>query len=122
MLLVPYILISFSALESNPVSITSELHLSDWIAISGFVGSILLGVAIASWAASQWFGKQFSATRHLIDLKIEKLEANIVSKLEYHEKHDDTRFDTQDQRMDHLHNDLWEIRVRNAAIDANKVK
>lgn len=121
MLLAPYILINYLAQVSDTVSITSDLHLGDWIAVAGFLTASLLGLITAGWVAAQYFGKQFSSTRHLIDVKIEKLEQNILSKLEYHEKHDDTRFDSQDQRLDLLHNDIWEIRVRNASIDGKKV-
>lgn len=104
------------------MSLATETDLSNWITIGSFIGGTLVLGATAAWMASQWFAAQFSSTRHLIDIKIEKLESNILAKLEYHEKHDDQRFDSQDQRLDHLHNDLWEIRVRNASIDAAKVK
>lgn len=91
---------------------TSALTTSDWLTILGFVAGIMGTVAVFSWGASQYLSKQFSATRNLIDQKIEKLEVNLVNKLEYHEKHDDRRFDS-------MHNDIWEIRVRNAARDGS---
>lgn len=105
----------------NSPSVISELHLIDWLTVLSFVTGGMLALATAGWIASQYLSRQFSVTNNLIDTKIEKLELNILNKLEYHEKHDDQRFDSQDQRLDHLRNDLWEVRVRNAAIDANRL-
>jgi hypothetical protein len=71
-----------------------------WIAGAiTFVGSMV-------W----WLASQFRSTRDLIY----KMKDEILEKLEYHEKHDDTRF--QDIR-----NDIWAIRVRNAALDGLKL-
>lgn len=92
------------------MSIASDLQASDWLTIVSVLGGVLIGVATYVWMASQWLAKQFSTTRHLIDTKIEKLEDNILEKLEYHEKHDDVRFNS-------LQNNIWDIRVRNAAAD-----
>jgi len=69
-------------------------------------------VATLAWGASQYFARQFNSIRALIDNKIEKLELNILNKLEYHEKHDDQRFAS-------VNNDIWDIRVRNAARDGH---
>lgn len=38
------------------------------------------------------------------------LGKEIINKLEYHERHDDVRFSQ-------MRDDIWDIRVRNAAVD-----
>jgi len=62
-----------------------------------------------------WINKQFSNLRSFVYDKVDGLEETILAKLEYHERHDDRRFGD-------LSNDLWEIRVRNAAIDGTRLK
>lgn len=54
-----------------------------------------------------WLSKQFSNIRHLMYDKIDGMEGRIVQKLEYHERHDDTRFNA-------ITNDLWELRLHDA--------
>ena len=66
---------------------------------------IILG---AVWGHSLWLSKQFNSLRDLIYSKVGDLENVLLSKLEYHERHDDKRFSD-------LNNELWEIRLRNAA-------
>jgi len=53
---------------------------------------------------------QFTGVRKLIHQEIGRVEANVLQKLEYHEQHDDQRFNT-------VNNNLWEIRIRNASKD-----
>ncbi len=67
------------------------------------------------WVAAWWFSRKFGEVHDNFDTKINALEKNIVSKLEYHERHDDDRFAE-------IRNAVWDIRVRNAAIDGAKVK
>jgi len=43
---------------------------------------------------------------------VHKTESAIMNKLEYHEKHDDTRFDD-------LKRDIWEIKLRQASNTSN---
>lgn len=62
------------------------------------------------WVAAWWFSKKFEEVHDNIDTKVQNLEKNIISKLEYHERHDDTRFASIDKAV-------WEIKVRNAARD-----
>lgn len=50
---------------------------------------------------------QFLSLRNLIY----RMKEDILNKLEYHERHDDERFGQ-------VSNDLWTLRVRNAAFDA----
>lgn len=76
-----------------------------------FLGS-LLGTAVATVL---WINKQFSNIKDYVNLKFDKLEETILAKLEYHERHDDTRFSE-------ISNDIWEIRVRNAAIDGTNLR
>jgi len=64
------------------------------------------------WGLAWWLSGQFSTLRHLVYEQIQKTEISIVSKLEYHEKHDDTRFDD-------LKRDIWEIRIKQAGNTAN---
>ena len=67
---------------------------------------IILG---AVWGHSLWLSKQFNSLRDLIYAKVGALEDVLLSKLEYHERHDDKRFSD-------LHNELWEMKLRNAAV------
>lgn len=83
---------------------------SDWITVGQIIASLILGTASIVWVSAWWLSKQFSATRTLIYDKIDTLEANIVAKLEYHERNDDDRFKE-------IRNDITDIRVRNAARD-----
>lgn len=72
--------------------------------------AILVTIVGATWSLAWWFSKQFSSLRNLIHTKSDQLEKFIMEKLEYHEKHDDDRFSQ-------LANQIWEIRLRNAAKD-----
>lgn len=78
----------------------------DWwqliVFISGLIGSMIGIVGSLTW----WLSKQFRDVRELIY----KNGKNILDKLEYHEKHDD-------QRFDEIKKDVWLLRLRNAAID-----
>jgi hypothetical protein len=78
---------------------------------------LFLTVFAAIWSLAWWLSGHFTAIRSLIYTTAEKTSDAIVSKLEYHEKHDDTRFATIDARLTDVRDDLWDIRVRNAAID-----
>ena len=76
---------------------------------------VILTILGAVWSLDWWLSSQFKATRDLVYVKIESLQNNFMDKLDYHEKHDDKRFG---QIID----DLWAIKVRNAAIDGTKEK
>lgn len=80
--------------------------------INPFIGTtgLLLTVFAAIWSLAWWLSGQFTAIRNLIYTQVEKLSVTFTEKLEYHEKHDDQRFSS-------LSNDIWELRVRNAAND-----
>lgn len=70
------------------------------------IASIVAGV-VATVATMTWFlAGQFNKMRLYTEVMFEK----IMNKLEYHERHDD-------QRFGELRDDIWEIRLRNAAKD-----
>lgn len=77
---------------------------------------ILVGLAVGVfvggtvWALAWWLSGQFSDIRSFVYQQINRVEQAILGKLEYHEKHDDTRFAN-------VRNDIWDIRVRNATKD-----
>lgn len=70
--------------------------------------SILFLILGAIWGHSLWLSKQFASLRELIYQKVDQLENNFIQKLEYHERHDDSRFTD-------LHNNIWEMKLRYAA-------
>jgi hypothetical protein len=75
---------------------------------------ILVGLAVGVfvggtvWALAWWLSGQFSEVRSLVYQQMVRVETNILNKLEYHEKHDDSRFDD-------LRKDIWDVRVRLAS-------
>ncbi|SRR6266481_1392866 len=72
-------------------------------------GTIIGTVGTLTW----WLSSQFKSTRDLIY----KIKEDILTKLEYHERHDDKRFIDSRNDLQTVRNDIWEIRVRNAALD-----
>lgn len=70
----------------------------DWTLVS-VAGTLVFTILTAVWSLAWWLARQFAAVKDAI-----------LEKLEYHERHDDIRFDA-------LTKDLWEIRVRNASVD-----
>lgn len=84
----------------------------DWNVIT-IMGSVL-GFG---WLAGLWVSSKFSQVKALVFDQTDK----IITKLEYHEKHDDQRF--ADMKTDlavqttALKNDIWEVRLRNASRD-----
>lgn len=62
------------------------------------------------WTLAWFLQSKFSALSSKLYDKIERSMQQILDKLEYHEKYDDQRFMA-------ISNDLWDIRVRNAARD-----
>src|SRR3954463_11847627 len=87
-----------------------HLSFNDYMTLLVIAAGTVTTVASLAWASSQYFARQFNSTRQLIDSKIEKLELNILTRLEYHERQDDHRFASVSE-------DIWDIRVRNAARD-----
>jgi len=69
----------------------------------------LFGGFSGVWVLRGWFASQFTKFYD----RMEKMETNIMNKLEYHERHDDNRFGSLDNR-------LWEIKMemlRNKILD-----
>lgn len=92
----------------------------DWnliIAVLAGAGTVLGAV----WGLAIWLSKQFSAIRDLVYSRTEQIKNVILNKLEYHERHDDQRFATiatdLNKRFEAVTDDVWDIRVRNAARD-----
>lgn len=61
-------------------------------------------------SAVWWLSNQFKEMRTYVQDTVDKMEASFLDKLEYHERHDDKRFSD-------IVNSLWELRLRNAAIE-----
>jgi hypothetical protein len=70
---------------------------------------LFLTIFAAVWSLAWWLSNQFAVTRAIVYDQVEKLTNLFTSKLEYHEKHDDQRFSA-------ISNDLWDIKVRAAAL------
>lgn len=75
--------------------------------ILGGVGGIGLTLVTLTW----WLSRQFHAQTEKFFTRMDILFEKMMIKLEYHEKHDDNRFSE-------IRNDLAEIRVQNAYVDA----
>jgi hypothetical protein len=65
--------------------------------------AIALTIISAVWSLGLWINKQFGNVNKLIYDKFEQL----LIKLEYHEKHDDARFNS-------VNDQLWQIRLETA--------
>lgn len=78
----------------------------EWVNPVGNLLIIITTLCTAVW----WLSTQFTRILNFVSEKIDKLEETILSKLEYHERHDDQRFNA-------VTNDLWTIKVRNASRD-----
>lgn len=70
-----------------------------------FIG-IIASVGASVWSLAWWLNGHFNNIRK----DVSALGKEILDKLEYHERHDDTRFSQ-------IRDDIWDIRVRNAALD-----
>lgn len=70
--------------------------------------TIIVGTFTSVVALSWWLNRQFNSVRELIYAKIDQTEKILLSKLEYHERHDDKRFSD-------LINEIWELKLRQAA-------
>lgn len=67
---------------------------------------LIASIAASVWSLAWWLSGHFLSIRK----DLYTLEKTIIDKLEYHERHDDTRFGQ-------IRDDIWDIRVRNAATD-----
>lgn len=83
---------------------------------------IAVGTLVASTGTLVWFvSAQFSSNRSLMWKAITEASDKIITKLEYHERHDDERFDQMAKdvasRYNTINNRIWNIELRNAAKD-----
>jgi len=75
---------------------------------------ILVGLAVGVfvggtvWALAWWLSGQFLEIRSFVYQQMSRVEVNILDKLEYHEKHDDSRFED-------LNKELWDVKIRLAS-------
>lgn len=77
--------------------------------------SVLLVIVSSIFVLGWRLNNQFRDVRALVFTQAEKIREFFLTKLDYHEKHDDDRFDK-------ISNDLWLIRVRNAARDGSDTR
>jgi len=77
----------------------------DW-ATAGIIFTTVTTIASLTW----WLSGQFAAIRTMVHERVGLTERALVDKIEYHEKHDDKRFEQ-------MRADISEIRIRNAAKD-----
>ncbi len=71
---------------------------------------ILMSIGSTVGSLAWWLSAEFKKIRDYILEQNEKTEKLLLEKLEYHERHDDKRFSD-------IVNSLWEIRLRNAAME-----
>lgn len=71
------------------------------------------GIIGVTWYYCWWLSKQFSDVRRLVHSGKEEVKVYFSDKLDYHEKHDDDRFAK-------IMDEIWLIKLRNAAIDAER--
>lgn len=86
------------------------MQYTDFITIFTFGSGLIAALITGGWVGANFLNKKFLEVHDNLDNKLSNLERNIISKLEYHERHDDERFAAVDKAV-------WEIRIRNAARD-----
>ena len=79
-------------------------NFNDLLSFLANLGAAAMGVGSLVW----FIGVQFSNMRKLIHEKVDGVQKVLLDKIEYHERHDDQRFAS-------LNNDLWAIKLQNAA-------
>jgi len=82
----------------------AEVQNVDWSLIG--IGATIIG---AVWSLAWWLEGKFSQIKTLVHDQVQKLGKEISDKLDYHERHDDTRFAV-------MATDLMDIKLRNATI------
>jgi len=97
---------------------------AEWI-IAAFAASVSYAVCVTLWLGGQ-FSKnrsmifdQIKELRAYVDIQLKEFAKEILSKMEYHERHDDHRFGELkkeiDLRSSTLMNDIWTLKLANAA-------
>jgi len=79
-----------------------------------FLG-IVVSIAGTVWTFAMWLSSKLNAILETFYQKIDSVGTMILEKLEYHQRHDDERFNA-------IHGDLSDIRISNAARDASTTK
>lgn len=87
-----------------------DTYLHDLTVLIGIVTTMISTAVGTIVTLTWWLAKQFTTLRTLILDKTGETAKLITDKLEYHEHHDDERFSN-------VYNDLWAIKLRNAAKD-----
>ena len=88
---------------------------NEFVIFVSFIATIVLTTAGSIWSLTWWLSNRFTEIKELVYRQSNLTEKSIVAKLEYHEKHDDERFSE-------LAQNIWEIRLRNAANDKLKLE
>lgn len=85
----------------------------EYYTAAGFFLTVFGGL----WSLAWWLSGKFTVMEDNINKKLEMVKTTLLDKLEYHERHDDSRFSG-------IRNDIWELRIHNAARDGmvKKVK
>jgi len=86
------------------------MQFQDWATLITILLSSFLGGLGFVWYISWWLSGKFSEVKGAVYSESYKTRADLTSKLEYHEKHDDARFDQ-------IVNEIWAVKIRNAARD-----
>lgn len=83
---------------------------------------VTIGVAIftAEWIIVSWINKQFAALRSSFYTELKQMGKDIIEKLEYHERHDDKRFEQVDKKFEQVRNDIWELRLHKVNDNLNR--
>lgn len=88
----------------------------EWLSFGGMILTIVGSMLTSVWILRGSIEKQFSEIRRLVYERTDQLLKTFTDKLEYHERHDDQRFND-------INNNIWMLRIRSAAIDPNlKIK
>lgn len=80
---------------------------NDFMSLSALVFTIVGSV----WGLAWWLSNKFNSLMSLFYGKIDNVGTMILEKLEYHERHDDSRFSS-------LGESINDLRIRNATADA----
>lgn len=81
-------------------------NFSDTLTIAGIIVSGLISIGTLTW----WLAGQFTSLRAFVELKVNQVEQALSDKIEYHERHDDQRFND-------LNNRLWELKLQSIVLD-----
>jgi hypothetical protein len=83
------------------------------VAAASGIFTLIGTAALLAWFASKEFEKINQSFWSALNTATDK----IVGKLEYHEQHDDARFEANEKRHQATSDRIWSIELRNAAKD-----